>query len=214
MPNHVVKQGECLWRIATQYGFRDYRTIYNDPKNAALRKKRPNPNLLFPGDVVFVPDKLSKREPSETTMLHRFELVGPSRVLRIVVEDLDGKKMTATPYEIQIEGKLETGVTGADGLIEKAIPMTAESGSLAIGPYIWPLSIAHLNPLDQVGDAGVSGVQARLRNMGYDPGPIDGIDGPRTKEAVRAFQEDNPPLKVDGICGPKTRAVLVQLYGC
>lgn len=31
----------------------------------------------------------------------------------------------------------------------------------------------------------------RLRASGFDPGPIDGIWGPRTKEAVRKFQKSN-----------------------
>jgi Domain of unknown function (DUF4399)/Putative peptidoglycan binding domain len=32
-------------------------------------------------------------------------------------------------------------------------------------------------------------VQQELRRKGFDPGPIDGIHGPRTKEAVRNFQD-------------------------
>ena len=48
------------------------------------------------------------------------------------------------------------------------------------------------------------GVQARLRDLGFDPGPIDGIRGPRTEAAVRAFQHSRD-LVVDGIVGPKTR---------
>jgi murein L,D-transpeptidase YcbB/YkuD len=35
---------------------------------------------------------------------------------------------------------------------------------------------------------GVRKVQAALQKKGIDPGPIDGIFGPRTKEAVRTFQ--------------------------
>ena len=50
--------------------------------------------------------------------------------------------------------------------------------------------------------------------MGYNPGPIDGILGPRTKEAILEFQADNPPLAVDGVCGPRTKAILVKAYGC
>jgi len=36
---------------------------------------------------------------------------------------------------------------------------------------------------------GVRKVQAALQKRSVDPGPIDGIYGPRTKEAVRTFQE-------------------------
>lgn len=55
MPEHTVKAGECLSSIAASYGFRDYRTICDHPSNAAFRAKRPNPNLIYPGDVVMIP---------------------------------------------------------------------------------------------------------------------------------------------------------------
>jgi hypothetical protein len=56
---HTVQQGELLSRIAKASGFRDYRTIWNDPKNADLRRRRHNPHHLFPGDVVWVPPSVS-----------------------------------------------------------------------------------------------------------------------------------------------------------
>ncbi|HET6238234.1 MAG TPA: peptidoglycan-binding domain-containing protein [Acetobacteraceae bacterium] len=33
-------------------------------------------------------------------------------------------------------------------------------------------------------------VQAALRRLGYDPGPVDGIFGPLTRAAIRRFQQD------------------------
>jgi localization factor PodJL len=33
-------------------------------------------------------------------------------------------------------------------------------------------------------------VQARLRNLGYDPGPTEGRLGPETAAAIEAFQRD------------------------
>lgn len=214
MPNHTVQQGDCLVRIATSYGFRDFRTIYDHPGNAALKRKRPDPNLLFPGDVVFIPDKQQRNQPAATDKVHRFRVPNPRRMLRLVLEDLSGQKMVAEPYTLDIEGTVIRGVTDADGLIEHPIAMDAVSGTLTTARFTWPLHVAHLNPLEDTGDDGVTGMQARLRNLGYDPGPIDGIAGPLTAEAVRAFQEDNPPLDVDGVCGPQTRAMLVKRYGC
>jgi localization factor PodJL len=34
----------------------------------------------------------------------------------------------------------------------------------------------------------VQKIQLLLADHGYDPGPADGVAGPRTREAVRAFQ--------------------------
>ncbi|MFV9567746.1 peptidoglycan-binding domain-containing protein [Thermoanaerobacter mathranii] len=53
-------------------------------------------------------------------------------------------------------------------------------------------------------------LQMILQSLGYDPGPIDGIFGPRTKNAVMRFQRDNG-LKVDGIVGPETMKVINML---
>ena len=37
----------------------------------------------------------------------------------------------------------------------------------------------------------VAGTQSGLKRMGYDPGPVDGILGPRTRAAIRAYQKDH-----------------------
>ena len=53
----------------------------------------------------------------------------------------------------------------------------------------------------------VERLQERLREMGYDPGPQDGVYGHQTAEAVRDLQRDFG-LRVDGIAGPQVTAVL------
>lgn len=50
--------------------------------------------------------------------------------------------------------------------------------------------------------------QALLVTLGYDPGPADGIEGPKTKGATRAYQENAGGLVVDGKIGPATLASL------
>jgi hypothetical protein len=42
----------------------------------------------------------------------------------------------------------------------------------------------------------VRGVQHRLAVLGYDTGPVDGIEGPLTRAAVSAFQSNNPQNNV------------------
>lgn len=66
-------------------------------------------------------------------------------------------------------------------------------------------------PLVKKGSEGpvVEELQRRLTDLAFEPGPIDGIFGPKTRAAVRAFQQAHD-LQVDGICGPKTwRALLM-----
>jgi peptidoglycan hydrolase-like protein with peptidoglycan-binding domain len=50
-------------------------------------------------------------------------------------------------------------------------------------------------------------IQYRLKELGYEPGPIDGIFGRRTTSAVKAFQHEAGLLSF-GIVGAKTLAAL------
>ncbi len=59
----------------------------------------------------------------------------------------------------------------------------------------------------RAGSANVAALQVGLRELGFDPGPIDGISGAWTRSAVRRFQR-RKRLVVDGIAGPKTRRAL------
>jgi peptidoglycan hydrolase-like protein with peptidoglycan-binding domain len=53
------------------------------------------------------------------------------------------------------------------------------------------------------------GVQDALAKLGFDPGAIDGLDGPNTRKAVRAFQA-HATIKIDGIVGNQTREALMK----
>ena len=53
--------------------------------------------------------------------------------------------------------------------------------------------------------ADISEVQKRLKKWGYYTGSVDGINGPKTKAAVKAFQK-RYGLVQDGIVGPLTAA--------
>jgi peptidoglycan hydrolase-like protein with peptidoglycan-binding domain len=52
------------------------------------------------------------------------------------------------------------------------------------------------------GDA-VRQLQVALKELGHDPGPIDGQFGPQTEAAVKAFQQQRG-IAVDGVVGPVT----------
>lgn len=62
------------------------------------------------------------------------------------------------------------------------------------------------------GDKKVEEIQKALKelskkNKNFDPGPVDGKMGPKTKEAIKAFQKANG-LSPDGIVGDKTQTAL------
>ena len=56
-------------------------------------------------------------------------------------------------------------------------------------------------------------IQQFLSNNGFNPGPIDGQSGPKTNNAIIAFQKENG-LLADGIAGNKTKAAMRAYTGC
>ena len=56
-------------------------------------------------------------------------------------------------------------------------------------------------------------IQRFLSENGFNPGPIDGVSGNKTKAAIKAFQTKNGLLS-DGIAGNKTKAAMRSYTGC
>jgi peptidoglycan hydrolase-like protein with peptidoglycan-binding domain/DNA invertase Pin-like site-specific DNA recombinase len=93
-----------------------------------------------------------------------------------------------------------------------ALPGTSIAGS-ASEPTRAP-SEAHASLLQlgagyaAAGEApSVRALQRRLRALGWQPGRVDGLFGPRTERAVVRFQGATG-LRVDGVVGPRTRRAL------
>jgi hypothetical protein len=84
----------------------------------------------------------------------------------------------------------------------------------SISARLKPETAASLNKPPRTLKRGSTGVevkrlQTELATLGYYLLNIDGKFGPRTEEALKAYQAANG-LKVDGLFGPKSRA---KLYG-
>lgn len=96
-------------------------------------------------------------------------------------------------------GAVVGAVTGLS--ILEGVAIGAVAGGLAgaltdaeflnLGDPIWASESSSAN------NAATARVQAGLTELGYNPGPIDGISGTRTSNAIRAYQRDNG-LLVDG----------------
>ena len=53
------------------------------------------------------------------------------------------------------------------------------------------------------GSDTVRSVQQALKDKGFDPGPVDGVNGPETRAALKKYQSQQN-LTADGRLGPKT----------
>jgi hypothetical protein len=193
--------------IASKYGFASYRTLWNHPQNADLRKLRKNPNVLYPGDAVFIPDLEKRIETRSTDQHHKFVKSTETLKLRIVVKDECDTAIANTPCDFRVGTLTGPKQTNEDGLVEVQISNKSTDGTLIISGIEMPLRIGHLDPVEER-----SGQVARLDNLGYRAGPVAPADEALFESAVEEFQCDNH-LQVDGVCGPKTQAKLVQVHG-
>jgi len=229
---HDIAQGDYVSKIARIYGFASHHTIWDAPENKELKEKRKNPNILYPGDQLFIPDKETREESRSTDKRHRFELDGEKHMLRIALKDLKNHPVQKSQCTLCVETDSHEFVTGWDGIIEQEItsPEQVKHGMLlghvmtdAVLLIATPirLRIGELHPVTKV-----SGQVARLNNLGYDawevpekpfsePEAYKVSRSPRFRSAVEEFQCDfMGPTEVDGECGEKTQAKLAKIHGC
>ena len=91
------------------------------------------------------------------------------------------------------------GTSIAGGASDTSLAPDAASGLLQYGAGYGK---AH-------GASSVRVVQRTLGRLGWQPGPVDGLYGPRTKAAVTRFQAV-AKVAADGIVGPQTRHALTR----
>ena len=213
---HTVQQGEYLAFIAAQYGFNDWQTIWNDPNNADLKNQRQNPNVLYPGDQLYIPDLDTQSFSKPTDQTHTFKVKTTPLKLRLVLKDMYERPIANAKCVLSLDGNTLNVTTDANGTIDQEIPATSQNGVLVIqdtdethvSDIQIPILIGSLDPVDQL-----SGQQARLKNLGYFLGDVGSAQDDNFESAVEEFQCDNS-LTVDGICGPDTQAKLKAVHGC
>jgi LysM domain len=214
MPRHTVKQGECLSSIALRYGFNDWKIVYDDPNNEELRQKRPNPNVIFPGDKVFIPEKKVRYEALGTGQTHQFQVKLPRKELRIVLKDHKDEPIADEPFQLEIDGVLVEGSTDGSGLLKQRLRTPQGPATLTIRGRKLSLQLGALNPMRDTVDEGVSGVVGRLRNMGYAASAAGKGDlGPGGRVALAIFKAD-AGSPIDGKIDDATLQALEDEHGC
>ncbi len=179
----TIAQGDSTIQQAELAGF-DANTVWDDPANATLRKKRSDMNALMPGDHLVIPDKRIATVKVMSGASHRFKRRGiPAKFVLQVLED--DKPRANQAYRLAIDDKLFKGTTDAKGVLTEFIPAQAKRGMLYIGPANFKIALefGQMDPIEEL-----SGVQKRLHNLGFDPGPADGEPKPQTTAAIKQFQ--------------------------
>lgn len=215
---HIVKQGQGLARIARIYGIADWHVIYNDPANAEFRKKRPNPEVIYPGDRIIIPDPVTKSAPVEEKKDNGFVANISKSMLQVKVERGNGLPLDGWTYRLTVGAAKSSGTVPSNGMVSCKVDPAAKDGELVVEPpsdtreepYRFRLKISFLDP-----ESSTSGVQGRLNNLGIDSGAVDGKQRWELEQAVIAFRLAH----MSGTAASPTvddavRQKLRELHGC
>lgn len=228
---HVVRQGEYLSKIASRYGFK-WQTLYDHPNNIELKRKRPDPNILCPGDEVFIPTIVPKTFACETGKSHRLVLdLGREDELSLVLSQ-GGDLVAAEECNVSFLGTNGAALgqqplkqlTTNEGQLKVPIARGAMFATIEVAgkPWLtWTVAIGHLDPVRDheaqfdAGQVKVTGIQARLNNLGFTSGPVDGRLGPITEAAIREFQRRvMKRVTPDGKLDEETCDRITAEHGC
>jgi hypothetical protein len=194
MPTHEIKQGECISTLAYIYGFADWKAIWDHADNAELKKKRKNPNILLPGDKVAIPERKIKKFDCQAGKVHKFKIKSAITKLRLALKDDEGRNLARKKTRLKAGGIEIEGYTSPEGVLEMNVPADIYEATLSAWleeddespDFEWLLALGHLDPLPEI-----SGIQARLNNLGYDSGAVTGEMNDATRAALKAFQLAN-----------------------
>lgn len=213
MQPYVIKQGDYVGKIAAHFGFEES-TVWLDPKNEALRKRRKDPNQLVAGDVLYVPESAPpKWWPVKVGAVNTFVAPRVKRVKMKVRFVADGKPLANERYAL--EGVVtKNGQTDGEGNVECDVPVTASAIQVRFvnRREVFTVHVGHLDPADEP-----SGAYQRLVALGMFGRPQGGIPGNHFSadslaQALLSFQRANE-LPPTGELDESTRARLVELHG-
>lgn len=212
---HVIRQGECIGKIAERYGFFPD-TLWNHEANAALKELRhDNMYVLLENDAVVIPDKRLKKAVAETGKQLTVERKGVPESLHIRFLEDDETPRVGVPYLLSLKtdqgeppGDI-SGTTDDQGFVNQAVPPGLTQATIVLNPgekaETHVFNIGHVDPIDTV-----SGWQARLNRLGYECGAQDDELGEKTEMAIREFQRSRQ-LAVTGAMDDATQSALLNI---
>ena len=213
----TIQQGDTLISIAHAEGIFDWQRIWDHSRNRALRQQRSNPQVLYEGDVVYVPDKqeMFKDVQVELDKVHTFRLKKSACYFSVFLKNEAGKPYAGCRYRLELGSANFQGMTPENGLVCHPVGPNVQTGELTLwrnkqdprDVYTWTLQIGHLNPADTV-----SGAKQRLKNLGYHVGPIDENLDEVTQSALENFQRHMGLKPADGQLNSATRNALTSLH--
>lgn len=181
MRPYLVRQGDYMTKLALRFGF-DALAVWASPRNRALREKRRSPELLAPGDIVYLPDSRREGLPLQSAVTNRYRARVPTVRLRValrtpaealanepfVVEGLHGpllalgggaQKPALGRCSIRYEG-----ASDGEGVATFEVPITIDRVWLSLPGRGLRIQVrpGHLDPENEP-----SGLRQRLVHLGF-----------------------------------------------
>ncbi len=211
MAIYTVKPGDCLSSIAAAFGLGDYKDIYDAPANAEYRKLRPNPDVISPGDKIFIPELVPFTRVLATGQKHTIQVKLPRATLQVYLKDADGEPIAGKSYVLHVEGQDDKkGTTTGAGLVKEDVPPTAGSAHIDFPDegFSFDVKLGHVDPL-----GSSTALAGRLRNLGYPcPETSNRKEAAQNlRYALARFQTDNG-LEPTGEADEDTLDLLLQAH--
>src|SRR5580692_10180723 len=127
---YVIRRGDYLLSVAHKFGF-DADTVWSDPANAKLRQLRPNQNLLYAGDILYIPNpKAPVMKTLEVGATNTFTSDPPTVTLTHQFVGVDETTYASKAYAV---GELDflTGLqTDGNGVATFPVPVTLDQATV------------------------------------------------------------------------------------
>jgi hypothetical protein len=227
MRPYIVRRSDHLTKLALRFGF-SADEVWSHPRNAELKAKRRNPNILCPGDVLWIPDEARLPLPLDVGAANAYVASVPEVTVRLTLRDAAGVPLRGRKYVAVGPGTRVEGEVGTEGLVE--IPMDAHVEEILLAvegeDAQWRLLVGQLDPHDEASGAeqrllSLSGGGALALDRYWRPARADEAAAPAPLEcperrlalSVLAFQRARG-LDATGDVDDGTRAKLRSEFGC
>ncbi|MCA9619430.1 MAG: peptidoglycan-binding protein [Myxococcales bacterium] len=220
MMAYVVRQGDHLARLAAERGF-DAAEVWNHDANRELRERRRNPQVLAPGDVIYLPEARQSRLRLTAKSQNRYQADMPTvRVDQVLT--FGARPLADERYEVHgLGGEPLLRRTDREGRARFEAPAHLRHVHLYLPDQNVAalVQIGHLDP-----ETEDQGLRDRLAHLGYllprgllPPSLAGDVADPATRareieDALRRFQRDRE-LPENGAPDEATLAALLDAHG-
>jgi hypothetical protein len=202
MRPYVIRQGDYLSQLAFRRGF-NADEVWSTGENEALRRVRPSPEMLAPGDVLQIPETPAEAPALRIGAGNRYVARVPTVKITLELSD-EGRALANEPYQVEGLGRPLAGQSNGQGHVEFEVPVTTREVHVALpGRHLTvPVLVGHLDPIETR-----NGVRQRLDQLGYFHGIGQSAAAESDAAALRRFQQDHQ-LPVTGEVDDATRQAL------